>query len=77
MTGLPSRAVAWLLVLLIDAYRLVVSPLLGPTCRFEPSCSRFAAEAISRHGAARGTWLAVHRVLRCHPLHPGGLDPVP
>lgn len=77
MTGLPSRAVAWLLILLIDAYRLVVSPLLGPTCRFEPSCSRFAAEAISRHGAARGTWLAVHRVLRCHPLHPGGLDPVP
>lgn len=77
MTGLPSRVVAWLLILLIDAYRLVVSPLLGPTCRFEPSCSRFAAEAISRHGAARGTWLAVHRVLRCHPLHPGGLDPVP
>jgi putative membrane protein insertion efficiency factor len=66
-----------LLILLITAYRFMISPLLGPACRFEPSCSCFAGEAISRHGPLRGGWLAIRRVLRCHPLHPGGLDPVP
>ncbi len=72
-----SRLVAELMSLVIGAYRLAISPFLGAACRFEPSCSHFAAEAISRHGPLRGGWLAVRRVLRCHPLHPGGLDPVP
>jgi putative membrane protein insertion efficiency factor len=72
-----SRLVGDLLIVGIEAYRVAISPLLGAVCRFEPNCSRFAAEAISRHGPLRGGWLAVRRVLRCHPLHPGGLDPVP
>ena len=75
--NLFSWLVAELLVLLIEMYRLSISPFLGPACRFEPSCSRFATEAISRYGPVRGGWLSVRRVLRCHPLHPGGLDPVP
>ncbi|HEY7928933.1 MAG TPA: membrane protein insertion efficiency factor YidD [Steroidobacteraceae bacterium] len=66
-----------LLRLLIRGYQLLVSPLLGPRCRFHPSCSHYALEAIDTHGAARGTWLALRRLLRCHPLHPGGYDPVP
>lgn len=65
------------LVWLVKAYRYVISPMLGPSCRFEPSCSCYATEALERHGAARGTWLAVKRVSRCHPWHPGGYDPVP
>jgi uncharacterized protein len=65
------------LVWLIKAYRYAVSPMLGPSCRFEPSCSCYAVEALERHGAAHGTWLAVKRVSRCHPWHPGGYDPVP
>jgi hypothetical protein len=65
------------LVWLVKAYRYAVSPMLGPSCRFEPSCSCYAVEALERHGAARGTWLAAKRVCRCHPWHPGGYDPVP
>jgi len=65
------------LILLLRAYRHVVSPLLGPHCRFHPSCSSYAIEALERHGTRRGLWLAVRRVARCHPWHPGGLDPVP
>jgi len=65
------------LVWLVKAYRYAVSPMLGPSCRFEPSCSCYAVEALERHGAAHGTWLAVKRVSRCHPWHPGGYDPVP
>ena len=72
-----SRLASELLILLLAAYRLVISPLLGPACRFEPTCSRFASESIRRHGPVRGGWLALRRVARCHPLHPGGLDPVP
>ncbi len=66
-----------LLLGLIRAYQLVVSPLLGPRCRFYPSCSAYAVEAIRVHGVLRGTWLAVRRLLRCHPWNPGGLDFVP
>ena len=60
----------------IRGYQLLISPLLPPSCRFTPSCSQYAREAIMRHGAIRGTWLAVRRLVRCHPFHPGGFDPV-
>lgn len=62
---------------LIRAYRYCISPMLGPNCRFYPSCSCYAEEAIERHGALRGSVLTVRRLLRCHPWHPGGYDPVP
>ncbi|HEY7410792.1 MAG TPA: membrane protein insertion efficiency factor YidD [Vicinamibacteria bacterium] len=62
---------------MIDAYRLVLSPILGGYCRFLPSCSVYAQEAIRRHGARRGAALAARRLLRCHPFHSGGYDPVP
>ena len=66
-----------ILVGLIAAYRVLLSPLLGPSCRFYPTCSAYAAEAIETHGALRGTWLAVKRISKCHPWHTGGVDPVP
>lgn len=66
-----------LLLLLVHGYRRLVSPLLPPRCRFAPSCSSYALDALQRHGAARGGWLAVRRIARCHPFHPGGYDPVP
>lgn len=65
------------LVLLLKGYRLVVSPLYGQVCRFHPSCSAYALEAVETHGALRGSWLAVRRLARCHPWTPGGYDPVP
>jgi putative membrane protein insertion efficiency factor len=67
----------WLLVGLLTGYRRFISPLLGPRCRFYPSCSAYALEAVQLHGAARGSWLALRRLSRCHPFHAGGLDPVP
>jgi putative membrane protein insertion efficiency factor len=66
-----------LLAGMVRGYQLVISPALPPSCRFTPSCSQYALEAIMRHGAARGTWLTVRRLVRCHPFHPGGFDPVP
>ncbi len=71
------RLPAVVLAALIRGYQLLLSPLLPPSCRFHPSCSRYALEAIVRHGALKGTWLAVRRLARCHPFHPGGFDPVP
>lgn len=62
---------------LIRVYQLALRPLLPPACRFVPSCSEYALEALHRHGLARGLWLAARRILRCHPFHPGGFDPVP
>jgi len=61
----------------IRAYRYALSPWLGNQCRFYPTCSAYAEEAIGRHGALRGGWLTVRRLGRCHPWHPGGMDPVP
>jgi putative membrane protein insertion efficiency factor len=66
-----------LLIGIITLYRWFVSPLLGPNCRFYPTCSCYAQEALRRHGALRGSWLAVRRIGRCHPWNPGGYDPVP
>lgn len=67
----------FVLLALIAAYRRLVSPLLPPACRFYPSCSAYAAEAVRRHGALRGSVLTVKRLARCHPLCEGGVDPVP
>lgn len=66
-----------LIILLIQGYRVFISPLFLPTCRFHPTCSQYAIEAVERYGVWRGSALAIKRVLRCHPLHPGGYDPVP
>ena len=65
------------LLLLIEVYRVTLAPLIGGFCRYVPSCSVYAQEAIRRHGALRGARLATRRLLRCHPFHPGGFDPVP
>jgi len=66
-----------LLIVMLRGYKRWISPLLGPRCRFHPSCSEYAMQAIAMHGAGRGSWLAVRRIARCHPLNPGGHDPVP
>ncbi|MGB8339225.1 MAG: membrane protein insertion efficiency factor YidD [Burkholderiales bacterium] len=70
-----------MLIKLIDAlirgYQLAVSPILGPSCRFRPTCSEYARDALQAHGALRGSWLALKRIIRCRPGHPGGYDPVP
>ncbi len=66
-----------LLIALIHAYRIVLSPLLGNCCRYEPSCSVYCMEAIRRHGCVKGVWLGLRRLGRCHPFHAGGFDPVP
>lgn len=76
----PHRAhavIERLLIALLKAYKRLLSPLLGPRCRFVPSCSEYAMTAIGRFGALRGGWMALRRIGRCHPLNPGGHDPVP
>ena len=67
----------WLLIKLLRGYRFAISPLYGQVCRYHPSCSAYALEAVTVHGSLKGTWLAVRRVLRCHPWADGGHDPVP
>jgi uncharacterized protein len=76
-TGRTATVPARLLMVPIAGYRRFVSPLLPPRCRFAPSCSEYALTAVAEHGAARGLWLAVKRIARCHPFNPGGYDPVP
>ena len=73
LINLPARAA----VLLIQGYQKMVSPWLGQRCRFHPTCSNYCIEALRQHGMVFGLWLAVKRILKCHPLHPGGVDPVP
>jgi len=70
--GTLSTLARWLIWL----YQAAMSPFLGPCCRFAPTCSAYADEALHRHGTLRGSWMALRRVLRCHPFHPGGWDPV-
>jgi putative membrane protein insertion efficiency factor len=67
----------WLLVMLVRGYQVALGPLLPSACRYYPSCSVYAIEALERHGALRGSWLTIRRLARCHPFHPGGYDPVP
>ena len=67
----------FLLIGFLRAYRFVISPMYGQVCRYYPTCSAYALEAITVHGSIKGSWLAVRRVLRCHPWTPGGYDPVP
>jgi putative membrane protein insertion efficiency factor len=73
LVGLPARGA----LVLIGLYRRFVSPLLPRRCRYEPTCSAYAADAIRAHGLLKGGWLAVRRIGRCHPWAPGGVDPVP
>ena len=75
--ALRAQSVKKPVILLLRGYKLVISPLLGQRCRFYPSCSEYTMQAIDRFGVIRGGWLGARRIGRCHPLHPGGMDPVP
>ena len=77
MPSFPSRALAWLLSLPVYFYRACISPMLPPCCRFTPTCSQYALEALKKHGAFKGTYLTIRRLLRCHPWGGSGYDPVP
>lgn len=71
------KSMKTLLIWLIRGYRLLISPLFPPSCRFQPTCSQYAMQAVERFGTFKGGWLSVRRIMRCHPFHPGGYDPVP
>ena len=77
MTHLLTRLMTHVLVMLVRAYQVALSPHLGGSCRFAPSCSEYAIGALREHGPLRGSGLALRRIARCHPFHPGGFDPVP
>ena len=77
MLNIFTKSIGWLLMLPIRFYRKFISPFTPPSCRFTPTCSEYAIEAITKHGPFKGTWLAVRRVLRCHPWGGSGYDPVP
>jgi uncharacterized protein len=66
-----------ILIGIIKIYQKIISPLTPPSCRFYPTCSHYGVEAIEKHGALKGAWLAIRRILKCHPFHEGGFDPVP
>jgi putative membrane protein insertion efficiency factor len=70
---LPRRLLLWP----IRGYQRFISPALPPSCRYSPTCSQYALEALTKYGAIKGSWLAMRRLVRCHPFHPGGFDPVP
>jgi putative membrane protein insertion efficiency factor len=69
--------ISWLIIGLIRIYQLIISPLIGPRCRFTPTCSQYTIEAIKLYGVVKGCWLGSKRLLKCHPLNDGGYDPVP
>ncbi len=73
MKALLAKPLIWL----VRGYQLFISPFVPPSCRFHPTCSHYAIEALQKHGAVKGFWLALRRIARCHPWHPGGHDPVP
>ena len=77
MGFLPATLIQRSLIALVRGYRLLLSPWLGSSCRFEPSCSAYSLQALETHGAAVGTYMTLHRLARCHPFCPGGHDPVP
>lgn len=77
ITQYVRNAITWLLLKLIRLYQLLLSPLLGQNCRFYPTCSNYAQQALKQHGLLKGTVLSVKRIVKCHPLHPGGIDEVP
>jgi hypothetical protein len=66
-----------ILLIVIKAYQYLISPMLGPSCRYTPTCSEYAAQAVKKYGAIKGLWLSIKRVGRCHPWHDGGYDPLP
>jgi putative membrane protein insertion efficiency factor len=66
---------AWILIGLVQLYKLLLSPIVGPVCRFQPSCSTYFIESVRKYGAVRGAWRGILRICRCHPWHPGGYDP--
>ncbi|MCG6200738.1 membrane protein insertion efficiency factor YidD [Psychromonas antarctica] len=72
-----SATLQWLMIKLIRGYQIFISPMIGPRCRFTPTCSEYAIQAINLHGIAKGSWLAGLRLIKCQPLNEGGYDPVP
>ncbi|NCP65593.1 MAG: membrane protein insertion efficiency factor YidD [Paraglaciecola sp.] len=72
-----GKSMRFIPISVIKFYQKLISPMLGPHCRFHPSCSQYAVEAITEHGTMSGLWLSVKRIVKCHPMHEGGFDPVP